>query len=127
MIYESKPIKSQGTGPYSRKALAFALIWPVFFIIGFYIGFIFSIFRRFSYSIYFPGSPALWIIPFVLHAISLIFSIASSGNSSKAAKFEGKNGLQKAGSVLSVFGIILNVIFIVVVPIMMVTALVSTP
>ncbi|MHA2288360.1 MAG: zinc-ribbon domain-containing protein [Promethearchaeota archaeon] len=121
-VYDTKPIKSQGTGPYSRKALAFALIWPIFFIIAFYIGFIFTIFRRFTYSPYMPRNPSLWVIPLVLHVIALIFSIVSRANSSKARKFEGENGLQKAGSILSVFGIVLNVIFLVIVPIMMGTA-----
>ena len=121
-VYDTKPIKKQGSGPYSRKALVFALIWPIFFIIAFYIGFIFTIFRRFTYSPYFPRNPGLWIIPLALHVLGLIFSILSKANSSKARKFEGENGLQKAGSIISVFGIVLNIIFLVVVPIMMGTA-----
>ncbi|MFX0008883.1 MAG: zinc-ribbon domain-containing protein [Candidatus Hermodarchaeota archaeon] len=122
-IYDAKPIKSKGTGSYSRKSLAFALIWPIFFVIALYIGFIFMIFRSFSYSPYLPRNPALWIVPFVLHIISLIFSIASKSNSNKARVYEDRNGLQKAGSILSVFGIVLNAIFLVIVPIMMVTGI----
>ncbi len=126
-VYGAKPIKSKGTGSYSRKSLAFALVWPIFFIIGLYIGFIFTIFRRFTYSPYMPRNPGLWIIPFVLHIIALIFSIVSRINSSKARKFEGENGLQKAGSIISVFGIVLNIIFLVIIPIMMVTSLFIIP
>jgi hypothetical protein len=74
-----------------------------------------------------PRNPGLWIIPFVLHIIALIFSIVSRINSSKARKFEGENGLQKAGSIISVFGIVLNIIFLVIVPIMMVTSLFIIP
>ena len=119
-VYDTKPIKSQGTGPYSRKALAFALIWPIFFLIAFYMGFIFTIIRRLSP--YMPRNPSLWMVPLILHVIGLVFSILSKVNSSKARTFEGENGLQKAGSIISVFGIVLNVIFLVVVPIMMGTS-----
>ena len=63
-VYDVKPIKSKGTGPYSRKSLVFALIWPIFFIIGFYLGFIFTILRSFTYSPYFPRNPGLWAIPY---------------------------------------------------------------
>jgi len=66
-----------------------------------------------------PRNPGLWMIPFVLHLVSFIFSIVSKVNSSRARKYEGENGLQKAGSIISVFGIVLNVIFLVVVPVMM--------
>ena len=111
-VNNEKPIKTGGTGPYSKKCLAFALIWPGFFIVALYIGFIFMIFRRFSFT---PRNPGLWMIPFVLHLISLIFSINSIVNGSNARKFEFKNGLQKAGTTISVFGIILNVIFLVIV------------
>ena len=66
-----------------------------------------------------PRNPGLWIVPFILHTISFIFSIVSKVNSSRARKYEGENGLQKAGSIISVFGIVLNVIFLVIVPVMM--------
>lgn len=122
-VYDAKPVKPKGTGSYSRKSLAYALIWPIFFIIAFYLGFIFTILRSFSYSPYLPRNPALWIAPIVLHIVSLIFSIASKVNSNKARIYEDRNGLQKAGSILSVFGIVLNVIFLVIVPIMMVTGI----
>jgi hypothetical protein len=119
-VYDAKPIKSKGTGHYSRKSLVFALLWPGFFIPAFYVGFLFMIFRSFTYSPYYmPRNPVLWMIPFALHIISFIFSIVSKVNSSKARKYEGENGLQKAGSIISVFGIVLNVIFLVIVPIMM--------
>jgi hypothetical protein len=124
-VYEAKPIKPKGTGSYSRKSLAFALIWPIFFVIALYIGFIFIVFRSFSYSPYIPRNPALWIVPLVLHLISLIFSIASKVNSNKARIYEDRNGLQKTGSILSVFGIVLNAIFLVIVPIMMVQGIIN--
>jgi len=126
-VYDVKPIKSKGTGPYSRKSLTFALIWPGFFIPGFYVGFLFMIFRSFSYSPYMPRNPGLWIIPFALHLVSLIFSIVSKVNSSKARKYEAENGIQKAGSIISVFGIVLNVIFLVIVPVMMGISIASLP
>jgi len=122
-VYDVKPIKSKGSGPYSRKSLTFALIWPIFFIVGFYIGFIFMIFRSFPYSPYLPRNPGLWVIPFILHLVSLIFSIVSKVNASKARRYEDKNGLQTAGSIISVFGIVLNIIFLVIVPVMMVISI----
>ncbi|NHJ19420.1 MAG: zinc ribbon domain-containing protein [Candidatus Lokiarchaeota archaeon] len=118
-VYDVKPVKPKGTGSYSRKSLAYALIWPIFFVIAFYLGFIFMIFRSFSYSPYMPRNPFLWIVPFVLHLVSLLFSIVSKVNSSKARIYEDRNGLQQAGSIISVFGIVLNAIFLVIVPIMM--------
>ena len=84
------------------------------------MGFIFTIIRRLSP--YMPRNPSLWMVPLILHVIGLVFSILSKVNSRKARTFEGENGLQKAGSIISVFGIVLNVIFLVVVPIMMGTS-----
>jgi hypothetical protein len=126
-VYQAKPVKSKGTGTYSRKSLVFALLWPVFFIIGFYIGFIFMLFRSFPYSPYMPRNPVMWIFPFILHLVSFIFSVVSKVNASRARRYEDKNGLQTAGSIISVFGIVLNVIFLVIVPVMMGISIATWP
>lgn len=112
-VYMSKPIKTRGIGRYSKKSFVFALIWPGFFIAGSYTGFISMIFRSFSYSPYSPRIPGFLLVPIVLHLLGLIFSINSRVNSSRARKFEAENGLQKAASIISVFGIVLNAIFLV--------------
>lgn len=120
-VYDSQPIKVQGLGAHSKKCFTFSLLSIGFFIAGLIFGAI-SILRfilplYFFPFFYYAGGPVMWIIAFVLHLIGFIFGILSRVNSSKARKLEASHALEKVGSVFGVFGIILNVLPMVILPI----------
>ena len=121
-VYQSKPINIGGPGPYSKNCFAFAIISIALAITGFIFGGINLIRNLLPIYLfpYFPGGPGVGVvgltIAIVLNIGGLIFGILSRVNSSKAGKLEPINTLEKIGSVFAVFGIILNVIPIVVVP-----------
>lgn len=118
-VYESKQIKPGGIGSHSKKCFAFSLVAIGFFVAGlsFGAGSIIRIFVPLYYFPYLPGGPGRWIIAFVLHVIGFIFGIVSRASSAKASRREASNGLQKVGSVFGVFGIVLNVIPLLIIPI----------
>jgi len=121
-VYESKPIKIGGPGPHSKKCFAFAFVSIALAIVGFSFGGINLIrnFIPFYYLQYYPGGmgggPGGLIIAIVLNITGLIFGILSRVYSSKAGIYEPINALEQFGSVVAVFGIIMNVIPIVIVP-----------
>lgn len=123
-VYESKPIKVGGSGPYSKKCFAFALVSIALAIVGFSFGGI-NLIRTFLPAYFFPyypgglgGGIVGLIIAIVLNIGGLVFGILSRVNSSKAGKNEPVNTLEKLGSVVAVFGIIMNAIPLVIIPIM---------
>jgi len=120
-VYDSQPMKVEGVGTHSKKCFTFSLLSIGFFIVGLIFGAI-SILRFILPLYFFPpffhtGGPVMWIIAFVLHLIGFIFGILSRVNSSKARKLEASHALEKVGSVFGVFGIILNVLPMVILPI----------
>ena len=123
-VSESKPIKVEGPGFYSKMVFTFALLSIVLAVIGFVFEFLKVL--RDVIPIYIfpnlPGGPVLWIVALVLHSIGLIFAILSRVFSSKAGKCEMQNTLKKVGSVFGVIGIVQNVIPLVLIPINIVIA-----
>ena len=122
-VYESKSIKVGGPGPNSKMCFAFAIVSIALAIAGFIFGGNYF-FRFFIYSYllpyYYPGGLGLGIVGLII-AISLnigglIFAILSRVNSSKAGKNEPRNTLEQFGSVVAVFGIIMNIIPLVITP-----------
>jgi len=120
-VYESKTIKVGGPGPHSKKCLAFAFVSVALAIVGYSFGGIYFI-RNFlpSYILqYYFGrlgsGPGGLIIAIVLNFTGLIFGILSRVNTNKAGESEPINALEQFGSVVAVFGIIMNVIPVVVV------------
>jgi len=61
----------------------------------------------------------LLIIAAILNITGFVFGILSRTNSSKAGKFEPVNTLEKVGSVFAIFGIIMNSIPIVSIPLIL--------
>ena len=123
-VYDEKPIKTGEIGPLSKICFSFALVAIAFFIAGIIFGgtiLLRILLPVYIYS-YLPGGPGIWIIAFVLHIVGFIFGIISRVSSSKAGKREPDNVLEKVGSVFSVFGIILNLIPLVIIPIMIALA-----
>jgi hypothetical protein len=118
-IYQPKTIKKGGIGSNSKMCFAFALVSLAFFAVG--LGFGAGVLARLFIPVYFipylPGGPGMWFIAFILHVIGFIFAIISRVNGNKASKREGENALQKVGSVFGVFGIVLNVIPLLIIPI----------
>ena len=115
--YESKIIKAGGPGPHSKKCFAFSivslgLIGVAYFFGGSNLFRIFTPYYYYSYSFGVVG----FITIIIVHIAGLVFGILSRTNSSKAGKFEPVNALEKVGSVFAVFGIIMNSIPIVLVP-----------
>ena len=123
-IYDSKPIKVEAPGFYSKIAFTFALLSIVLAVIGFVFEFLKVL--RDVIPIYvflrIPGGPELWIIALVLNSIGLIFAIISRVFISKAGKCEMQNTLKKVGSVFGVIGIVQNVIPLILIPINIVIA-----
>ncbi|TES98299.1 MAG: zinc ribbon domain-containing protein [Promethearchaeota archaeon] len=123
-VYESKPIKVEGPGFYSKIVFTFALLSIVLAVIGLVFEFLKVL--RDVIPIYvflrIPGGPELWIIALVLNSFGLIFAILSRIFSSKAGKREMKNTLEKVGSVFGIIGIVQNVIPLILIPINIVVA-----
>jgi len=125
-VYQSKPINIGGPGPYSKNCFALAIISIALAITGFIFGGINLIRNLLPIYLfpYYPGGPGVGLvgvtIAIVLNIGGLIFGILSRTNSSKAGKFEPINTLEKVGSVFGVFGIVINSIFVVLIPIILV-------
>ncbi len=118
-IYDSKPIKVQGLGSHSKKCFSYSLVSIAFFIVGFIFGVI-NLLRFILPFHFFPFLSRgfiMWIIAIVLHFVGLIFGILSRVNSKRARNLEADHALEKVGSVFGVFGIILNVLPMVILPI----------
>jgi len=115
-VYTPKTIKAGGPGPHSKMCFAFALVSIALAIVGISFGFI-SFIRNFLPIILFPyypggsGGPRIGlVVAIVLNIAGLVFGIISKVNSRKAGEFEPINTLERIGSVVSIFGIIINVI-----------------
>ncbi|MCK4382753.1 MAG: hypothetical protein KAW66_05610 [Candidatus Lokiarchaeota archaeon] len=122
-VYESKSINAEGPGLHSKRCFAFAIVSLVLAIVGFISGGL-NLFRFYIPSYYYPYYPGGLVgglvglsIVIILHIAGIVFGILSRTNSSKAGKFEPINTLEKVGSVFAVFGIVMNSIPIVVIPI----------
>jgi len=126
-VYESKTIKIEGPGFYSKMVFAFALLSIVLAVIGLVFEFLKVL--RDVIPIYvflrIPGGLELWIIALVLHSIGLLLAILSMVFSSKAGKHEVQNTLKKVGSIFGVIGIVQNVIPLVLIPISIIVASLS--
>ncbi len=122
-IYESKSIRVGGPGLHSKRCFAFAIVSLGLAGAGFIFGGLnlFRFYIPYSYYPYYPGGLVGGLvglsIVIILHIAGLVFGILSRTNSSKAGKFEPINTLEKVGSVFAVFGIVMNSIPIVVIPI----------
>jgi hypothetical protein len=118
-IYEDKPIKAKGIGSNSKMCFWFALVSLGFFVAGlvFGVGIIVRLFIPVYFIPYLPGGPGLWFIAFILHVVGFIFGIISRANSSRASKRDSNNALQKVGGVFSVFGMVLNFLPLLIIPI----------
>lgn len=121
-VYESKPFKVGGPGPNSKMCFAFAIVSIALAIVGFIFGGS-SFFRSFLSSMLYPYYPSGLgggligiIIAIILNIAGLIFGIVSRVNSRKAGENEPTNTLEKFGSVVSVFGIIINAIPLIIIP-----------
>jgi len=126
-VYDSKPVKAQGLGTHSKKCFSFSLVSIGFFVAGFVFGG--TILLRFILPLYFfpffGGGIIMWIIAIVLHIIGFIFGILSRVNSSKARNLEASHALEKVGSVFGVFGIVLNVLPMAILPIFIVLGVIA--
>ncbi len=113
-VSQQKPVKKEGQpGPYSKKCLIFAVASIGLAIAGLAVGSgsMISSFMPMMGGIYF-GFLARIIIAIVLNIIGLIFGIISRVNSKRAGELEPVNTVEKIGSILAIFGIIINAIAI---------------
>ncbi|MFX1480314.1 MAG: zinc-ribbon domain-containing protein [Promethearchaeota archaeon] len=94
-----------GPGPASKKCLAFALVSLAIaiFTFGSAGG---SGYGPFSF--YIAGAIPRIIIVIIAHIVGLVFGIVSRTNSREASMTEPINGVEKAGSVFAIFGIVVN-------------------
>ena len=125
-VYESKTINVGGPGPHSKKTFAFAIVSLALAGVGFAFGatnFMRFLMPYYYYPYYSFGFIGL-IVGVILNITGLIFGILSRTNCSKARKFEPVNTLEKVGSVFGVFGIVINSIFIVLIPIILITSVI---
>ncbi|MHA1479265.1 MAG: zinc-ribbon domain-containing protein [Promethearchaeota archaeon] len=123
-VSKLKSFEVGGPGPNSKMCFAFALISIALAIAGLIFGGS-SIFRLLLGSYLFPifpgglgsGSGIIGlIIAIVLNVGGLVFAILSRVNSGKAGKNEPKNTLEQIGSVVYIFGIIMNIVPLVIGP-----------
>jgi hypothetical protein len=106
-VYESKPIKTGGPGPHSKKCFAFAFVSIALAIVSFFFGgFYFMVFNSFRNSL------LRIYLQIILSITGLIFGIRSLVHSNEA-RFEPTNTLKQFGSVVAGFGIIMNAITLI--------------
>jgi len=126
-VYESKSIKVGGPGPHSKKCFAFSIV-SLGLVGAAYLFGGSNLFRYFTpFAYYYSFSPFVVIgiiATVIIHIAGLVFGILSRTNSSKAGKFEPINTLEKIGSVFGVFGIVINSIFIVLIPIILISVVI---
>ncbi len=120
--YESKSIKVGGPGPHSKRCLAFSIVSLGLVGVAYILGGsnLFRYLTPYYYNPYYSFGVIGFTTPIIVHIAGLVFGILAKTNSSKAGKFEPINTLEKVGSVFGVFGIIINSIFIVVIPIILI-------
>jgi len=120
-VYESKPINVGGPGPHSKECLTFAILSLALGGVGFAFGSIYflRILIPFPFQLDYFIRFILLIIGVILNITGFVFGILSRTNSSKAGKFEPVNTLEKVGSVFGIFGIIMNSLPIVSIPLIL--------
>ncbi|MFX1364580.1 MAG: zinc-ribbon domain-containing protein [Promethearchaeota archaeon] len=108
-------LKRGPPGKYSNMSFWFALVSLIIGLATFYVSYIISSYFFPYYSINYNIRWHIGIIFVVLslRAGGLILGIFSRINNSKAVKLEPYNDLEKAGSILGIFGIIINAIGLV--------------
>ncbi len=126
-VYESKTINVGGPGPHSKKCFAFSIVSLGLVGVAYFFGGS-NLFRYLTpYYYYYPFSPFVVIgiiTTIIINIAGLVFGILSRTNSSKAGKSEPINTLEKVGSVFGVFGIVINSIFIVLIPVILITSVI---
>ncbi|MFX1313164.1 MAG: zinc-ribbon domain-containing protein [Promethearchaeota archaeon] len=100
----------QAKGPYSKRSLGFGIASLIIAMTALNIGSTFLMSPVFKYR-YFVSVVFLGLT--IMHIIGLIFGIISNISSQQAKNVESINSALKAGSVLSVIGIILNSILMI--------------
>ncbi|MHA1479438.1 MAG: zinc-ribbon domain-containing protein [Promethearchaeota archaeon] len=120
-VYESKTINVGGPGPHSKKCLTFAILSLALGGVGFAFGSIsfLRILIPFPFQLDYFIRLIFLIIAAILNITGFVFGILSRTNSSKAGKFEPVNTLEKVGSVFGIFGIIMNSLPIVSIPLIL--------
>jgi len=120
-VYESKTINVGGPGPHSKKCFTFAILSLALGGVGFAFGGIFfmRILIPFLFHLDYFIRIIILIIGVILNITGFVFGILSRINSSKAGKFEPVNTLEKVGSVFGIFGIIMNSLPIVSIPLIL--------
>jgi len=113
-ITQQKPVSvAEGPGPHSKMSLIFSIVSIGLAIGGSIYGGSMLMSMLYSYSFY--RMVADITILSILDIVGLIFGIVAKVNSSKAGRTEPENTAEKIGSVVSIFGIIINVVSLVLV------------
>ncbi|MFX0104559.1 MAG: zinc-ribbon domain-containing protein [Candidatus Hodarchaeota archaeon] len=113
-------------GKYSKMCLGFALVSIGIGIITLIAGGALIIYTLIPYF-YLPTVSPTMIGVILMHVAGLIFGILSKVNSGKASRMEPYNNVERAGSVLGIFGIVINAIAMVLVLIFMMIPLFAFP
>ena len=114
-ISKERPIISGGAGKYTKLSFGFALVSLGISIFGLIIGSGFYLMTQIYYIYYFISYSIIigMIIEIILVITGLVFGVLSRVNYKKARYSEGVNGLQKAGNVIGILGIVFNSIAVV--------------
>lgn len=109
---KQKYMKNERPGTHSRKCLAFSIFSIAIAIAMLAISGILFIFYRIGMplTIFIIGLT----IAIIVHIFGLIFGFLSRMNSKEAFKSEPENPVEKVGSVFAIFGVIGNIILIIV-------------
>ncbi len=106
-------IKIERIGPYSKKSLAYSIVslgLTALAIVFISTGFVYSLIRNNIQLLIIPRT----IFVISINIVGLVFGIQSKKNSLKAGRFEEINAVEKVGSVLCIFGIVANIIGIII-------------
>ena len=104
--------KSEIAGPYSKNCLIFAIITMICSGIA---GGIFGAWIGFQTSTVFPSLGILLpTISIIIHLIGVMFAVIANVYKSLAKKKESKNTIQTVGGIISLVGLISNIVFVII-------------
>ncbi|MFX0179770.1 MAG: zinc-ribbon domain-containing protein [Candidatus Hodarchaeota archaeon] len=110
---QQKPVVKGRVGTHSKKCLGFAITSLAIAAIGFYIAFYVYMFSKigiFDPSMIMVRRIIWWTVIASIFLVGLSFGSSSRTHSKHAKNLEPVNAVEKVGSVLGIFGVIINAI-----------------
>ncbi|MHA2280473.1 MAG: zinc-ribbon domain-containing protein [Promethearchaeota archaeon] len=107
---QQKSVKISDSRPLSKRCLGFGIVSLIIAVITFNIG---STFMPGVVIFYFVSMQYLFISVGIFHLVGILIGIVSRNYSKQAKSSEPQNTALKAGSILGLIGLILNIILMI--------------